>query len=142
MRNLTSQEVEDLVSQVAHGTSIKDVAYAYGISKRKVVRWLVTDWYFYLKIARNTGNSQTGFFKSLVASILTIGIFIKVFGITDYWLVIAVGIAIELFDFVIGVVFLKYGLATREITISNRYNRELSTIYHATEALKKKEKVL
>ena len=142
MRNLTSQEVEDMVSQYSHGTSVKDLSNAYGISESKVWRWILTDWYFYLKIARNTGNSQTGFFKSFITSILTVGIFIKVFGITNYGLIIAVGVFIELSELIIGILFLKYGLATREISINNRYDREKMGTYHATEALKKKEKVL
>lgn len=139
MRYLTDQEVDDIVGQYHYGTSIGDIAHAYDITPFKVARVLFTEGYFYAKMWLNTADSTFNFFENLATKLFIVWGVFEVKGWSKFlWLVPVIGVLLLLIKLVFGRFYFNKGLATREITVANKFNKQVMSVYHGVENMKKK----
>lgn len=87
------------------------------------------NWYFKFKLAFGRADGYLGLPLDIVNKFMVLAIALKVFGITNWWLlgiIFAIGISIYC---VVGYLDLKYRLMDKEISLHNKYNPEISLIY-------------
>ena len=101
------------------------------ILKFRELTWI--EKYYYVKMCWSTIHSELSMPLSIFDRVLWGGILLKLFGVSAITPLVLAGIGITLVMVYVGHLKLKHKIASTEISIGNRYNPELMTIYKKNE---------
>lgn len=88
----------------------------------------ILDAYLYLKICWGQAWGHLSMPIILIDKILTAGIFLKVFGFNNYWILLVAGIFIVIFMLFAGHIIVRKGILSRETSMGNYYNPEIQKL--------------
>lgn len=91
-------------------------------------KWI--DKYLHVKIYWGTISGHLSLPLAIFDKVLMIGVFLKVFGITNYWAVAIGCSAIVILLLFIAKALYSKGIVTMENSINNRYNKEFMAVYN------------
>ena len=84
--------------------------------------------YLFLKLCFGRALSHFSLFSGLLDKILLIAVFLKLFGVQNYFLVGVVGVIASVILLLVGYFDLRCGVAEAEVSLSNKFNPEIQRL--------------
>lgn len=86
------------------------------------------DTYIYLKLCWSEAMGHLSIPITIFDKAIIISLFLKIFGINNYWVVGLCGVAVLGFMLFLGHLAVKMGLTAKQMSLANKYNPEIQRI--------------
>ena len=86
--------------------------------------------FFWWKLCLARSETYVGFIVDLANKFLMFAIFLKVYNLTNKYLILSVLLIYIVSKTIIGYVDIKYGFASMEMSVKNKINPEIMSIYN------------